>query len=107
MEDRGAGVERKRRVRRQLGVVPRALGVPEDADHVLGEEAAETRVRQQSLALEGRHAPPHAVDLERDRRGARSHGAPNTTFRRAWPPDTKEAGSCDPASREEGRGSWF
>src|SRR2546425_1907123 len=103
MQDRGPGVERKRGVCGQLSVVPPALRVPEDPDHVLGEDPAETGVRQQPVTLRGRYAPLPAVDLEFEGRGAGAHAAPNTTFRRGW----KEAEPCDPASREEGRGSWL
>src|SRR2546430_17005781 len=68
VEDRGAGVERKRGVRRQLGVVPPAVGVPEDAYQVLGQEAVDLIVGQESAAPAGSIAATQRGDLDTERR---------------------------------------
>ena len=109
MEDRGPWIEGERCVGCELGVVPAAGRRPADPDHVLGEDAAETRVGQPPLALRRRHSPACRAGVKLDRRGARAHRVANTnrcSGERAFELDGgKEAGSCDPASREEGRGS--
>src|SRR5207249_5007149 len=76
VEDRCARVERERRVGNQRGAVPTAVGGPGDPDHVLGEDAAETGVREEPLAFCGGRPDLGPVDLKC--RGGRPPHAPPT-----------------------------
>ena len=73
VKDGGPGVEGERLVGNELGAVPAVGLVPADADHVLGEDAAEPGVGEESLALLSRDARADMPDLELEGRGG--HGS--------------------------------
>src|SRR5256885_2432306 len=73
VKDGCARVEGQRRVREERGAVPATVHGPPDSDHVLCEDAAETRVRQEGLTLGGGDAIRRLVDLERQGGCARTH----------------------------------
>ena len=76
VKERGTGIELEGRVSLQLGVVPPILGVPPHRDHVLGEDPAEARIREQAVALLRRHSGRHRGNPEADAR-SRAHSGTN------------------------------
>ena len=76
MKKRGPGIELDGRVSLELSVVPPVPGVPPHRDHVLGEQSAEPRIREQAVALLGRHSRRHWGNLEADA-GGRAHSGTN------------------------------
>ena len=68
VQDLGRRVERERRVRDELGVVPAAALGPLDGHHVVGEVAAEPGVGQDRLPLRVGQRVRGGLELDRGRR---------------------------------------